>query len=157
MDSTQRHHYTYTKFMYCLYCYTEWRLCCPFQSLLKNWINLINIILNIFYHSQSQQRTLQCTYYQERTYRDYDSSTGTHLLWKYQHITGIVCRESVGNRPAGSEDWTVTVGLTQNVFQNSRSIKENQCPQKPADLNPHRFLSHDKSIMITNLHKFTKL
>ena len=55
MDSTQRLHYTYTRFMYC---YMELRLCFPVQNLLKSWINSISIILNIFYHSQSQQRTL---------------------------------------------------------------------------------------------------
>ena len=37
----------------------------PVPNLLKTWINLIDIILNTFYHSQSQQRTLLCTYYQE--------------------------------------------------------------------------------------------
>ena len=32
----------------------------PVQSLLKSWINSINIILKIAYHSQSQRHTGQC-------------------------------------------------------------------------------------------------
>ena len=38
------------------------------------------------------------------TNRGYYSSTDTHLLWKYQQITRIVCRESAGGPPADSED-----------------------------------------------------